>query len=62
VISANPDMVDEIRKAATLRGVTAIVIGEVTGDRKLKLANRILIATDIAREAYRSAIPKAVGE
>jgi phosphoribosylformylglycinamidine synthase subunit PurL len=62
VVSARPDRIDEIRTAATFRGVQATVIGEVTGDGMIRLPNRIEMPAAEARRVYRKAIPEAVGE
>jgi selenophosphate synthetase-related protein len=55
-----PENVDEVRTAATFRGVQATVIGEVSGDATIKLSSRVNISADEARLAYRSAISQAV--
>ncbi len=60
VISMLPENVDEVRTAATFRGVQATVIGEVSGDATIKLSSRVNISADEARLAYRSAISQAV--
>ena len=62
IISVNPDNVNEVRTAATFRGVQATVIGEVTGDGTIKLSNKVNVSAEIARSAYRNAIADAVGE
>ena len=62
VISINPDNVNTVRTSATFRGVEAMVIGEVTATSTIKLSNKIEISTEVARNTYRSAISKAVGE
>ena len=62
ILSMNPDNVNEVRTAATFRGVLATIIGEVTGDGTIRLSNRVNVPMDVARVAYRTAISKAVGE
>jgi phosphoribosylformylglycinamidine synthase subunit PurL len=62
VISVNPDNVNEVRTAATFRGVPATVIGEITDDSTIRLSNKIAVFMEEARDAYRKAISSAVGE
>jgi len=61
VISVNPDNVNEVRTAATFRGVQATVIGEVTGDSEIRLSNKIAVSAEEARRVYRNALSAAVG-
>jgi phosphoribosylformylglycinamidine synthase subunit PurL len=61
VISVNPDNINEVRTAATFRGVQATVIGEVSGDATIKLSNKVNVSADEARRAYRNAISVALG-
>jgi phosphoribosylformylglycinamidine synthase subunit PurL len=60
IISVNPDNINEVRTAATFRGVPATVIGEVTGDATIRLSNKINVSAETARNTYRTAISKAV--
>ena len=62
VISMNPDNVNEVRTAATFHGVQATVIGEVTDDATIKLSNKVNVPTDVARNAYRMAVSRAMGD
>lgn len=62
VISTNPENVDTVRTDATFHGVQATVLGEITRNATLRIGNLISLPSDTLRNAYRDAIPHAVGE
>ena len=62
VVSMPPERVDEVRTAATFRGVQAMVIGEVTGDGMIRLSSKVSVTAELARSTYQKAIPEAIGE
>jgi phosphoribosylformylglycinamidine synthase len=62
VITLSPKNVDSVRRSATFRGVQATAVGEVTRDAMIRLSKKVLVSTDAARDAYRTAISRAMSE
>jgi len=62
VVSANPENLTTILGLAKSQGVPATVIGSVNGNGLLNIVGEISISVRQAEEAYRRAIPEAVGE
>jgi phosphoribosylformylglycinamidine synthase len=62
VVSTNPENLSSVLSLAKSRRVPATVIGSVNGTGLLKIGGEISISVREAEEAYRRAIPEAVGE
>jgi phosphoribosylformylglycinamidine synthase II len=62
VISANPANLETILALAHSGHVPAAVMGSVNGTGLIRIGSEILVSVRVAEAAYRSAIPRAVGE
>ncbi|TSA23957.1 phosphoribosylformylglycinamidine synthase subunit PurL [bacterium] len=62
IASTNPENLTTILSLAKSRGVPATVIGSVNGNGLLNIGGEISISVREAENAYRRAIPEAVGE